>query len=55
MDALPINEKTGLPYKSKLTTEYNGQEIGTMHACGHDMHMTSWLGTARAMVRMKKK
>lgn len=54
MDALPINEKTGLPYKSKLTTEYNGQEIGTMHACGHDMHMTSWLGTARAMVRMKK-
>ena len=54
MDALPMYEKTGLPYKSKLTTQYNGQEIGTMHSCGHDMHMTSWLGTARAMVKMKK-
>ncbi|RLD21181.1 MAG: amidohydrolase [Bacteroidetes bacterium] len=54
MDALPMYEKTELPYKSKLTTEYNGQEIGTMHSCGHDMHMTSWLGTARAMVEMKK-
>lgn len=54
MDALPMYEKTELPYKSKLTTEYNGQKIGTMHSCGHDMHMTSWLGTARAMVEMKK-
>ncbi len=53
MDALPMYEKTGLPYKSKLTTQYNGQEVGTMHSCGHDMHMTSWLGTARAMVKMK--
>ncbi len=53
MDGLPINEKTQLPYQSKQTTTYNGQEIGTMHACGHDMHMTSWLGTARAMVAMK--
>ncbi len=53
MDALPMYEKTELPYKSKLTTNYNGQEIGTMHSCGHDMHMTSWLGTARAMVKMK--
>ncbi len=55
MDALPINEQTGLPYKSQLTTLYNGQETGTMHACGHDMHMTSWLGTARAMVKLKDK
>jgi amidohydrolase len=54
MDALPMYEKTDLPYKSKLTTEYNGQEVGTMHSCGHDMHMTSWLGTARAMVKIKK-
>ena len=54
MDALPMYEKTELAYKSKLTTQYNGQEIGTMHSCGHDMHMTSWLGTARAMVEMKK-
>lgn len=54
MDALPMYEKTDLPYSSKLTTIYNGQEVGTMHSCGHDMHMTSWLGTARAMVKMKK-
>lgn len=54
MDALPMYEKTDLPYQSKLTTMYNGQEVGTMHSCGHDMHMTSWLGTARAMVKMKK-
>lgn len=53
MDALPMYEKTKLPYQSKLTTSYNGQEVGTMHSCGHDMHMTSWLGTARAMVKMK--
>lgn len=55
MDALPMYEKTELPYKSKLTTMYNGQEVGTMHSCGHDMHMTSWLGTARAMVKLKDK
>lgn len=54
MDALPMYEKTELAYSSKLTTQYNGQEIGTMHSCGHDMHMTSWLGTARAMVKLKK-
>ena len=53
MDALPMYEKTELSYHSKLTTTYNGQEVGTMHSCGHDMHMTSWLGTARAMVKMK--
>ena len=54
MDALPMYEKTELAYQSKVTTQYNGQEVGTMHSCGHDMHMTSWLGTARAMVKMKK-
>ena len=53
MDALPMNEKTSLDYASKLTTTYNGQEVGTMHSCGHDMHMATWLGTARAMVAMK--
>ena len=53
MDALPMQEKTNLDYASVLTTEYNGQEVGTMHSCGHDMHMATWLGTARAMVSMK--
>ena len=54
MDALPINEKTELAYASKRTTTYNGEQIGTMHACGHDMHMTTWLGTARTMTKMKE-
>lgn len=53
MDALPMYEKTKLPYTSELVTTYNGQEVGTMHSCGHDMHMTTWLGTARAMISMK--
>lgn len=53
MDALPMYEKTNLPYESQLTTEYNGSSVGTMHSCGHDMHMTTWLGTARAMIEMK--
>ena len=55
MDGLPINEKTGLPYQSQLKAMLNGEEVGTMHACGHDIHMTTWLGTARAMVSMKDK
>ncbi|NJL77399.1 MAG: amidohydrolase [Saprospiraceae bacterium] len=54
MDALPINEKTDLPYSSKASTTLNGEQVGVMHACGHDMHMTTWLGTARAMVTLKK-
>ncbi len=53
MDALPMAEKTELPYASNKTIDYNGQEVGTMHSCGHDMHMTVWLGTARAMMKMK--
>lgn len=55
MDALPIYEKTELPYQSQQKTELNGEQVGTMHACGHDIHMTTWLGTARAMVAMKDK
>jgi amidohydrolase len=54
MDALPMYEKTGLSYTSALTTTYSGEEVGTMHSCGHDVHMTTWLGTARALVKMKK-
>jgi amidohydrolase len=53
MDALPMYEKTELPYSSKITVEKNGSTVGAMHSCGHDMHMTSLLGTARAMVAMK--
>jgi hippurate hydrolase len=53
MDALPMPEKTNLPYASTKTVEYNGLTTGAMHSCGHDIHMTTWLGTARAMVKMK--
>ena len=53
MDALPMEEKTPLEYASKKVIQYNGLETGAMHSCGHDMHMTVWLGTARAMIQMK--
>jgi amidohydrolase len=54
MDGLPIIEKTGLPYASKvLTRDKEGKEIGTMHACGHDMHMTCWVGAARVLLALK--
>ena len=51
MDALPVPEKTGLPYLSKIFTENDaGQAAGIMHACGHDIHMTNLIGTARYLV-----
>ena len=54
MDALPVEEKTGLPYASKVRTKNDaGQEVGVMHACGHDLHMTSLLGTARMLAKLK--
>ncbi len=47
MDALPIVEKTGLAYASTVTSKReDGTEVGVMHACGHDVHMSVWLGTA---------
>src|SRR5262249_4527893 len=54
MDALPVTEKTGLPYASKERgRDRQGNEVGIMHACGHDMHMTCWVGTARTLASMK--
>ena len=53
MDALPMYEKTGLPYASKVEVPYNGGTVGTMHSCGHDIHMTNWVGTARYMSQIK--
>jgi hippurate hydrolase len=50
LDALPVEEKTGLPYASKVRTkDDSGADVGVMHACGHDIHMASWMGTARIM------
>lgn len=55
MDALPVTEATGLPYASKVrVTTAQGVDTGVMHACGHDIHMASWIGTARRMVALKK-
>ena len=55
MDALPVIEQTGLPYASKVegdeTTQ--GSDVGVMHACGHDMHMTCLVGTARWLAEHK--
>jgi len=50
LDALPVEEKTGLPYASKVHTNNDaGQDVPVMHACGHDLHMASLLGTAEIM------
>ncbi|WP_439107722.1 amidohydrolase [Congregibacter sp.] len=53
MDALPVTEKTGLPFASKVTTEWRGQETGVMHACGHDAHMAILLGAAEVLAGMR--
>ena len=50
LDALPVEEKSGLPYASTVRTKDDrGADVGVMHACGHDIHMASWMGTARIM------
>jgi hippurate hydrolase len=55
MDALPISERTGLPYASKaVMKDSQGNASPLMHACGHDMHMTLWLGTLQALSKLKK-
>ncbi len=54
MDALPVKEMTGKPYASRVTAvEQTGQEVSVMHACGHDVHMTVFVGTARRLAKMK--
>ncbi len=54
MDALPVTEKTGLPYASAARAMgEHGQEVGVMHACGHDIHMTVMLGVARSLSQLK--
>lgn len=54
MDALPVEEKTGLAYASKVKTKNDaGQEVSVMHACGHDIHITSLLGTAKMLAQLK--
>ena len=54
LDALPVEEKTGLPYASTVKTKNDaGVDVGVMHACGHDIHITNMLGTAKVLSEMK--
>jgi hippurate hydrolase len=54
LDALPVEEKTGLPYASTVRAkDDNRREVAVMHACGHDLHMASWWGTAAIMAKTK--
>jgi hippurate hydrolase len=53
LDALPLQELTGLPYASHVQTTWNGRQTYVMHACGHDIHMAAWLGTADALIASK--
>src|SRR6266513_5729350 len=54
LDALPVQEETGLPYASKVTTKNDeGKEVPVMHACGHDTHIAAFIGTARALAKLK--
>ena len=55
MDALPVVEKTGLPFASTETTEYLGQDVGIMHACGHDAHVAILMGVAEFLSKNKDK
>ena len=53
MDALPVTERVDIPWASKAVGEYNGDEVGVMHACGHDTHVAVLMGTAEILSRMK--
>ncbi|MDH4091132.1 MAG: amidohydrolase [Cyclobacteriaceae bacterium] len=54
MDALPVVERTQVPFASKVISIYNGQETGVMHACGHDSHVAVLMGVAKILAEMKK-
>ena len=54
MDALPVEEETGLPYASKAVAKNDeGKDVHVMHACGHDAHIAAFIGTARALGKLK--
>ena len=56
MDALPVEEKTGLPYASQVVVKSDsGTTVPVMHACGHDVHMSSWFGTAKLMATNRQR
>jgi amidohydrolase len=53
MDGLPVVERNALPFASKVKAQYNGQEVGVMHACGHDTHVAILMGVAEVLASMK--
>jgi amidohydrolase len=54
LDALPVHEETGLPYASTVTAKNDeGKDVPVMHACGHDVHMSTFIGVARALAKLK--
>ncbi len=53
LDALPMEEKTGLPYASRAQGQFHGKPTFITHSCGHDIHMASWIGTAEALVALR--
>ena len=54
MDGLPVTERVDVPFASKVKAQYNGLEVGVMHACGHDSHMAILMGVAEALASIKK-
>lgn len=54
MDGLPVTERVPVPFASKVKAQYNGQEVGVMHACGHDTHVAILMGVAEVLTSMKK-
>ncbi len=55
MDALPVTERNDLPFRSQIVSEYNGQQVGVMHACGHDTHVAMLMATASVLAQHKDK
>ena len=54
MDALPVTEQVDLPFASKVKAQYNGQDVGVMHACGHDAHVAMLLGAATVLAKQQQ-
>ena len=54
MDALPVTEEVDVPFASKVRTTYNGQDVGVMHACGHDTHTAILMGVAEVLTGMRR-
>jgi amidohydrolase len=54
MDALPVSEEVNLPFASRVRSTYNGQDVGVMHACGHDMHTAMLMGTAEVLAGLRR-